>query len=367
MNYLRGSTTAVYTFLCCMIVSAETIPDDGFYKAIVLNESNKVHNADNSTYSGRLEMKLVVSNFIGRGVDSVTAVGLSDRFRIYLSQNCLLPVVEPGQMDRILRTRRYRGYGVCDHNDCLIELGRFLGVRYIISGSIGKITDIYTLAVRMIDVQSGRVKKFILKDARMAPMEVLHSVIPQLAEECNDLLERILSATVTVQSIPENATIMLNEEDVGQTPMTLKNLKEGKSVLRLQMKNYLDIIDTLFLEKGKELIINYNLQMTDEYAEVLHQKRLMMKEWILQGSGILGCIAAISVGGYFNRKLRDVVDTQKEIIEEYRKAGVNADFSNYKKRYATQTALFDRRRVYRNLWYITGVVLAAGVTVTFFF
>ena len=63
----------------------------------------------------------------------------------------------------------------------------------------------------------------------------------------------------------------------------------------------------------------------------------------MQGTGIFGSIAAVSMGVYYNRE-----------IHSGSKSGSKTDVVN-------------RYTAYRNAGYIAGVVLAAGVTVSFFF
>lgn len=331
-------------------------------------ESENIEPATEAAVSDTVSLQgVAVSTFVGRGVDSLFALGFSDRFRMHFLQICPFTVMEPLQMDRILDSRGFNQGYLCDHNDCLIDMGRQLGVRYIITGSVGKITNIYSIAVRMIDVQTGKVIDFELKDTRLPIEEILTVTLGQLAKEFNDKLIRSTSATVDIQSKPNGAQVLLNGKTAGLTPLLLLNLEEGKCVISLQLKNYREITDSLLLAKGKQVSRMYNLQMTDEYAGIVKGKKSLMEKRIVQGIGAFSSIAAIGVGVYYNNKLEDVAATQRRIIDEYNAGGVGTDFATLKKRYEKQSELFDHWKLYRNIGYIFGPILAAGVTVCFFF
>lgn len=308
---------------------------------------------------------VAVMSFIGRGVDSLIALGFSDRFGILLSNNCALPVMEPPALNNALLKRGWKGDLQCDHNDCFIEAGRFLGIRYIIGGSVGKIDGMYNFAIRMIDVSSGKVLLFKLVDIRQPIQEILNNTLPPLASEFSNKLSCPHSATVAIQTDPANATVALNETTVGTTPLLLKNVREGHNLLRIKKKNYREFTDTLILEKGRPVVKRYSLQFTDSYirASVNRQRAKWMSRFI----GISGSIASLSVGFYYNSKLPAITSKQERIVDEYEKGDHDADASLYTERLKTQSKLFDTWSAYRNACYVAGAVLAVGVTATFFF
>ncbi len=45
----------------------------------------------------------------------------------------------------------------CTSNDCAVEIGQLLGAQQMLSGSIGKFGTVYTIDMKIIDVETGRV------------------------------------------------------------------------------------------------------------------------------------------------------------------------------------------------------------------
>ena len=309
---------------------------------------------------------LAVTAFTARGVDSSDVAGFSYNFSAHLSKNCVLPLLEPEEIEVILGENEFSAPYLCDHNDCFIEIGRYLGVKYIIAGSIGKVKDILTFVIRMIDVTTEEVELFLLHDYQMSYYAILEKAIPELAEECNEKIARLLFATAQIASQPDGALVFIDDKYVGATPLLLKNRESGVCRIHLSKKTFQDVRDTLFLKKGKLATLNYTLKPTDAFQKQLREQQRSVNIRILQGTGLVVSLGAFTVGGYYEKRCNDALARQQEIMDDYNSTG-STDFSPYKERYDEQSEKLDQRRKYRNIGFITGIVLAAGVSVTLFF
>jgi len=109
--------------------------------------------------------RIAVLDLQGAGVEATAAQTLTDRLRSRLVNTGAFHVLERDQMDEILTEQGFQQSG-CVSDECLVEIGRLVGVEQMIGGSIGKIGSTYTLDLRIIDVTTGRIIKTVSDDYR---------------------------------------------------------------------------------------------------------------------------------------------------------------------------------------------------------
>ncbi len=101
---------------------------------------------------------LAIIDFTGKGISDVEASALTDRL-----QNELLPLakyklVERELIENILFEQGLQQTG-CITNECIIEIGKLLGVDKIIGGSISKIGNMYSIYAKIISIGTGEIIK----------------------------------------------------------------------------------------------------------------------------------------------------------------------------------------------------------------
>ena len=106
---------------------------------------------------------IAVFDFSNNGVSTYEVRTLTDRLRTELVGISDFIIVERGKIDEILKEQKFQLSGCVD--DCLLEVGKILGASSIIIGSIGKVGNIYTISARMVDAESGEIKKAISYDS----------------------------------------------------------------------------------------------------------------------------------------------------------------------------------------------------------
>ncbi|OGK06475.1 MAG: hypothetical protein A2487_21370 [Candidatus Raymondbacteria bacterium RifOxyC12_full_50_8] len=91
--------------------------------------------------------------------DAVTASEaktLTNKLRGELINTGHFTVIERGQMDEILKEQGFQQTG-CTSQECAVEVGQLLGVKYMVAGSIGKVGSIFLVSLRLIDVTKGNI------------------------------------------------------------------------------------------------------------------------------------------------------------------------------------------------------------------
>ncbi|MCK4753716.1 MAG: hypothetical protein KAS58_00700 [Calditrichia bacterium] len=126
------------------------------------------------------KMNIAVIDLDPTGISNNEAEFLSDRLRTELFETGKFQVVEREKMNAILHEQGFQQTG-CTSVECAIEIGQLLNVKVMVAGSIGKIDDIYSLSIRMIDVESGAIIRTATRDYEGKLSEVLTEVIPEVS------------------------------------------------------------------------------------------------------------------------------------------------------------------------------------------
>lgn len=89
-------------------------------------------------------------------------------------------VMERGQMDRILKEQGVQSSGLCDGNECAVEVGKILGIDRIVVGSVGRIGTLFIINTRLVDVQTGEILASVRRTKDGELKDVLTSLVPQV-------------------------------------------------------------------------------------------------------------------------------------------------------------------------------------------
>ena len=100
---------------------------------------------------------VAVHTLEGHGISEDDAATLTDMLRNKLMDAGKYDVMERSQMEAILEEQSFKYSGVCNDKECMIEMGQALGIQHIIAGSIEKLGKTYTIHVRMVSVETGKI------------------------------------------------------------------------------------------------------------------------------------------------------------------------------------------------------------------
>ncbi len=160
-------------------------------------------------------MNIAVLDLDPTGVSIEESQFLSDRLRTELFETGNFQVVERDKMQEILKEQGFQNTG-CTSVECAVEIGQLLNVSRIVAGAIGKIEDIYSISLRMIDVQTGAIVKTATEDYEGKLSEVLTDVIPEVAVR---LAEQPVRPTMAET---QAAPVKLEQEDINRYSIYVK-------------------------------------------------------------------------------------------------------------------------------------------------
>ncbi len=122
---------------------------------------------------------IAVFDFIGNDINSNTARTLSDRLRIELVKYNFINVLERNRIDAILEEQAIQMSGCVD--ECLVEVGKLLGATSIITGSIGRVGDYYTINARKINATTGKLENAFGYDSKLGIESLLVNGMNEVA------------------------------------------------------------------------------------------------------------------------------------------------------------------------------------------
>lgn len=141
------------------------------------------------------------------GVDTASALVLTDALSDELIRGGKVRVMERSQVDKILAEQGFQQSGACDGSECAVQMGRLLGIDRMVVGSVGRIGAAYVLTVRGVDVGTGEVLASVRRQQVGALENVLTQLLPPLSSELGDRLSGVkvdaVSAPAPVAELPK--------------------------------------------------------------------------------------------------------------------------------------------------------------------
>jgi curli biogenesis system outer membrane secretion channel CsgG len=118
------------------------------------------------------QQNVAVINFEALGLSQVEAAALTDRFRSELFKTGKFTVLERDKMDEILVEHGLQQSG-CTSSECLVEMGKLLNVHQIFAGSVSQFGNIFSVTVRLVDIQNGKIQDTNSQDFSISKEKLL--------------------------------------------------------------------------------------------------------------------------------------------------------------------------------------------------
>ncbi|MBN2278984.1 MAG: DUF2380 domain-containing protein [Candidatus Marinimicrobia bacterium] len=115
---------------------------------------------------------IAVLNLDAFGISEPEVRALTNRLSIELFNTGRFSILERNQMEEILQEQGFQQTG-CTSSECAVEAGRLLNVEQMVTGSISKVGGIYSVEVRLIDVETGKIVAVGVEDIQGGIEEVL--------------------------------------------------------------------------------------------------------------------------------------------------------------------------------------------------
>jgi TolB-like protein len=159
--------------------------------------------------------RIAVMQLKASGIGVEEAEALTERLRAELVKLDRFVVMEREQMDLLFKEHKFNMIGVVDEEE-MVKLGKMIGVKFIVTGSVRKFGETYTVMAKMVDVETAKIIKSTTEDVRTDQLDILLThVMGNVA--------RKLAGLIVEKSSHFSAPPQLNLEP-------LKTLKEGNLI-----------------------------------------------------------------------------------------------------------------------------------------
>ena len=107
---------------------------------------------EGSTLFAREYIAVIDFEFIGVSKDDAKAI--TRRFTTEMIKLEVYQVLERIEMKKILEEQKFQ-YSGCVDMKCAVEIGKMIGAKYMVVGSVSKVGDSYSIDSRMINVKTS--------------------------------------------------------------------------------------------------------------------------------------------------------------------------------------------------------------------
>lgn len=203
---------------------------------------------------------IAVLDFEAFGINEFEVQSLTNRTRTLLVRSGQYQVVERGKMNEILNEQGFQQSG-CTTEECIVEVGQLLGVKYMLGGSIGRVGETFTIDMRMIDIQTGKIFKSASYDVEGKIDDVLKTGLPDALDKLLGTKRgKVETASVTITFEPADAVLFIEEVPKGGSPVILKGLTVGQKLyIQIKHPDYEAAEDFITLKAGVNPAMHFTL------------------------------------------------------------------------------------------------------------
>ncbi len=200
---------------------------------------------------------IAVLEFEAAGVDAPAVQTLANVVRKELIKSKLFRVVERNLMDEILSEQGLQQSG-CTTTECVVEVGRLLGVQKILSGSISKLGELFIIDLQITNITTGEIEVLESIDY-VGKLEELPRLIRELTTQVTTgSLAHEKETVLYVTSNPVGAKVYLDEKFSGNTPLKLNTDLENIAV-RVSQAGYSNWAQSISINQNETNIVEANL------------------------------------------------------------------------------------------------------------
>jgi TolB-like protein len=191
-------------------------------------------------------LSIAVYDFEAKGIDLVTASGLTDLFRNDLVNTDRFIVVERVKIEKIIEELALQNSG-CTSVECAARIGHLLNVQKMIIGTFNKIGNRIYILMRLVDVESGKIDfseevfcNCPVEELRPSVTDLVNKFVKRVEETEKLSQKKVKDISVTegngliyINTKIGSAAVYLDGEFKGNTPQTMLNIATGQHYVRV--------------------------------------------------------------------------------------------------------------------------------------
>lgn len=185
------------------------------------------------------------------------ASGLSAMITTNLNRSDALDVVEPQAVIGALA--RFRLTGGAPSVEDSLRAARQLGARYAVTGTFLMFGGKFRIDIRIYDVEKGTLA---FADKAQAGEDAFFDKVDELSD---GIILKIAGSlprpkgSLSVDSVPEGADIVLDGEDAGRTPRLIEKVEPGRHQVEIELYGYQPYSETVTVKEGESAQVKAEL------------------------------------------------------------------------------------------------------------
>ncbi len=217
--------------------------------------------------SAQDQTHVALLNLEPAGVSEKESATLTERLRSELVNSGAFKLIERAKMDEILQEQGLQQSG-CTTDECAVEIGRLLNVQNIVPGSVGKVGNLYTVTLRMIDVETGEILLSVTEDCKCPVEDVLTTSMIKLATSIvsESRKKSVKKGKLVITTEPESVPVIIDGIEVGLTPFN-RSFDYGWYKIVVGGKEYRPVNKTIEIA-GPEIKEHYTLSLKGGYVGI---------------------------------------------------------------------------------------------------
>lgn len=299
------------------------------------------------------QIPVAVNELSGQGISSNDLKTITNSVRHQLVQTRSFKVLERAEMDKILKEQAFSMRPGFDETQNAIELGKLLPVTHIVTGNIGKIGEVFTLTLKLIDLKTGLIQSSVQKEIRGELSGLLTSNL--LADAASRLTDspiivngNLVDVKFKLQTNPIDTAVFINDSLQGKTPFNT-TLLAGEYKIRVQKDG--------FRPAKKSYTITTGVPVNDTISLRKNGKIFRLTLFAL-------ATGAIIAGSKFDDRVKSA-DSSAALYYQNATSGYGVNVSN--EVYQSKLAERDRMIPMRNISYVTAGIATSIFAFTIFF
>ena len=196
------------------------------------------------------QISIAVLDLEGKGLTELEASILTDRLRHELFQTGRYRVVERDMMGEIIDEQGFQ-LSECTSTECMVEIGRLLGVDQMVGGSVSKFGSMYSISVRLINVETGEILGTATYDHEGRIEDLLKYGMKVVSNELSGMKDEesiVQTDIVTVYQEPvkqpepqERAIVAQEIKDVQKQPVTQPASLPKKRPVKIMLRSEIGV------------------------------------------------------------------------------------------------------------------------------
>ncbi len=201
-----------------------------------------------------------------------------------LINNNIFQVVERNEIDRMMQEMAFQ-YSGAVNSQTAKRIGEILGVDILVFGTVAKFSFLIETDIRLVDAESG--EALMAENASCKDETELRAMVKDLAQRINERFQQQFEETVNIYSDPYGASISIDGNETGVTPLTI-NMSRGSHSITASMDGYADWQQQVEIVSGENHIDVYLEKGTsvEKQAKEESKKGSKMLLWVIGGAAV---------------------------------------------------------------------------------